>query len=85
MEVNNIIEILKNAAFLSTNTKYKQIEEAVDEAIDILEKQIPQKPLPKEASIFGNSYYPCGNCGEQLKSPMWDYCPWCGQKIEWSK
>ena len=52
--------------------------------IDALEKQIPMKPMAKEMSVSGRTIIPCGNCGEEIKR-VHDFCPWCGQKIDWGK
>ena len=65
--------------------------EALDVAIQALEKQIPKKPIKKERS--GIVYCVCGNfigykppinrALENGKIPF-KYCPNCGQKIDWS-
>ena len=61
----------------SGNTKDKQ---AIDAAIEALEKQIPQK-YSKVLDYLGRERPECGNCGEVIEDGMWDYCPWCGQRI----
>jgi hypothetical protein len=53
--------------------------EALDMAISALEKQIPLKHLPYEMGADGTVFFPCGNCGEDVKD--FDFCPWCGQKV----
>ncbi len=58
------------------------INEAFDMATFALEKQIPMKALPYEMGIDGKIEIPCGNCGSGLDG-IWDYCPFCGQKILW--
>lgn len=60
--------------------------EALDVAIQALEKQIPKKPIKKERS--GIVYCVCGNF-IGYKSPKngkipFKYCPNCGQKLDWS-
>ena len=40
-------------------------------------------PGSDELGIDGQIIRPCGNCGEDFKTVLWEYCPWCGQKIEW--
>lgn len=53
-----------------------EYQEALDEAITALEKQIPKKiKMPMDAN------YICPICGRRL-SGVEDYCPWCGQRIE---
>jgi hypothetical protein len=47
-----------------------------------LQNAIPRKPSKHE--LGGDVYYTCHwlKCNEQLKS-WWQYCPVCGQKIDW--
>ena len=62
--------------------------EALDDAIKALEKQIPKK-------IIRENYWIerlCPNCKEDLErlendgdSIMTEYCPYCGQAIDWSE
>lgn len=44
----------------------------------------PLKPMQAEMDIDGSATIPCGYCGGELQR-IHDYCPWCGQKIDWSK
>ena len=57
---------------------------AIDIAIDAITKQISLKPGIKELSISGYPFYPCGNCGEELRR-QYDWCLCCGQRIDWSE
>jgi len=52
-----------------------EIENAIDNAT-------PKEPVKYE--LGGDYYYRCHwlKCNEQLKR-YWQYCPNCGQKIEW--
>jgi hypothetical protein len=61
-----------------------EYQEALDEAIEALEKQIPLKTSPNELGISARNpvITPCGYCGMELMDQMWKYCPWCGQRIE---
>ena len=56
-------------------------------AVDAMEKQIPMKTLDPELGISPRHpiIIPCGNCGMELADHMWEYCPWCGQKIARAK
>lgn len=64
------------------------LRDAVDVAIQALEKQIPKKPQNKKYSFYPHStllkskYGECPNC----KSIQVDdeYCANCGQKLDWS-
>lgn len=53
-----------------------EYQEALDEAIEALEKQIPKKiKMPMDACFI------CPVCGRRLA--RWEeYCCWCGQRIE---
>lgn len=60
--------------------------------LDALRKQIPQKP-DYEGDGYddsGNLIYDtwiCPNCGDryEVDYEMHQYCPMCGQRIDWSK
>ena len=66
-------------------------ENAYEMAIQALEKQIPKKP-----TYEGDGYAPdgtfiwdewlCPSCGKRYEIDYddYDYCPNCGQKIDWS-
>lgn len=56
--------------------------EAVDMAIEALEKQLPMKIGSKVLDYMGRVKHECGNCGEIVEDTMWSYCPWCGQRID---
>ena len=61
--------------------------DALEMAIDALEKARPMETGPDELGISARNpvITPCGNCGTELTDRMWDFCPWCGQKIKWRK
>lgn len=74
MTTEEAIYILKNSAFLSNVSEYQAVEEAINLAVDALEKQIPKKVKMKD------DYTPiCPVCGEEV----WDmeYCDGCGQLL----
>ncbi len=70
---------------------FYMLQESVDMAIKALEKQVAKKP-----SFEGDGYDPDGNlvydtwicpCCEkhyEVDYEEYDYCPSCGQKIDWS-
>lgn len=65
------------------NDAYEEHIEAIDLAITALEKQEPMRPLQKEMNIEGRAITPCGFCGEELpNNAFYDFCPYCGQKID---
>ena len=64
---------------------------ALEMAINALEKQIPKNPTydgdgyaPDGTFIWGEWICPC--CGRRCKVEYddYDYCPDCGQKLDWS-
>lgn len=71
---------------------YIYMNEALNMGIKALEKQIPKKP-----DIEGDGYGPDGNlvydtwicptCGVsyEIDYDDYDYCPACGQAIDWSE
>ena len=54
--------------------------------IQALEKQVAKQPNVKELpDAFGRLYWNvCGACDEEIESD-YDYCPGCGQRIDWSE
>lgn len=66
---------------------FAEWSDALELAISALEKQIPMEPLDPELGISPRHplIIPCGNCEMELADHMWEYCPWCGQKICWEE
>lgn len=67
------------------------LRDAIDVAIQVLEKQIPKKPTydgdgyaPDGTFVWDEWLCPC--CGERYEVDYddYDYCPNCGQKLDWS-
>lgn len=59
--------------------------EALQMAIADMEKQIPKKPNRHEEDIIGE-YYSCPNCMNNELDDIFDnYCPRCGQALDWSE
>ena len=54
--------------------------EAIDVAINALEKQIPKKPIFTEDKQF--ALCPC--CDMKGLADKQEYCDNCGQKLDWS-
>ena len=65
--------------------------EALNSAIEALEKQIPKKVKYKNRhgqgyDIYNKDYYNCPSCGRRLRNKQKDnYCGRCGQAIDWSE
>ncbi len=66
--------------------------EALDVAIQVLEKQIPKKPIMKQCfEDLEEEYLCCPTCGEILtdripadNKTFYFHCMNCGQKLDWS-
>ena len=61
--------------------------EALDVAIQALEKQIPKKPVKSENQVvrYANTYY-CPICNLGITGTnIAKWCYHCGQKLDWSE
>jgi len=81
---NDMIKRLAHEAYGEQNPEAIKDINVLDEIIEIVEMRVPLKPMQAEMDTDGSGIIPCGYCGEELRS-IYDYCPWCGQKIDWSK
>lgn len=85
MTVQQAIEEFKKR--LEIHDYEKQIPEyceAMRMAINALENQIAIIP-DKVVNVFGEKEYTCKECGNEIeRSILYDYCPSCGRKIDWS-
>lgn len=68
------------------------IKEALDMAIKELEKQIPKKPVYEGDGydlegniIFDEWLCPCCGTRYEVDYDEYDFCPNCGQAIDWSE
>lgn len=61
----------------------QQRAEMIDIADEAIRKQIPIKPV---AVLWAcdKPEYECKNCGDTIPDNMYEFCPWCGQAIDWS-
>ena len=67
--------------------EYSRLREALDLAIDTLEKQIPMEPEFTD-DYMDDAYCPnCENFEFELGASTWKlpYCPMCGQAIDWKE
>lgn len=85
LELNGGLEINGNAIRVS------RFFEGLDMAIKALEKQIPKKPdLEGDGYADGHLVYDtwiCPNCEHEYEVDYeeYDWCPNCGQHIDWSE
>ena len=83
MTNENAISILHWLKPSYTDKENFNFTQAIEMAVEALEKQIPMKLLPPEMGIDGRVITPCGYCGEKKqKKAFYTYCPYCGQKIK---
>lgn len=99
MEPSKAIDALKNLRLFmqledkqNENKFSKDNYEAVDLAIQALEKQIPKKPTiidykkyigtVKNAEFLRGAYW-CPNCRQAIKCGT--FCNKCGQRLDWSE
>ena len=98
MTDSEAVEKLKNMRLFmqitDKNSEHKFAEDdykANEIAIQALEKQIPKKPTyegdgyaPDGTFVWDEWLCPC--CGKRYEVDYddYDYCPHCGQKIDWS-
>ena len=95
MSDEKLAEIEYYGGFEGQKKVAKLYSEAIDMAIEALEKQIPKKPtkLTYKLLIDAGWIYACPNCKmacgenkyhlEATSDEM--YCPSCGQAIDWSE
>lgn len=74
-KVREAIEIIKSNY---PTSGYYMLREALDIAVEALEKQLPKKPIEKGIHFV---YYKCPNCNRILPIDK-NYCD-CGQKLDW--
>lgn len=88
MTDNRAIKIIKNTNFL---TNASDVMEAIELAIQALEKQIPQSPdyegdgYSNGKLVYDTWICPCCEQHYEVDYDDYDYCPKCGQKIDWSE
>ena len=91
-EIEAIIEAIEVIEKNRPTSGYTMLNEALDIAINALEKQIPKKPTPidyekymdivKNALFLKGAYW-CPNCNHVVKCGT--YCSDCGQKLDWDE
>lgn len=93
--MNKYQEAWNNVRSLAeTSDYYKECDDKDIELIhELVEKSTPKKTIYKIAiHKRGVNRYVCGNCQERfpyialdgINQCMYHYCPYCGQKADWS-
>lgn len=86
MKTEKIIETIKIAATEVEWNYPLDYTIALDEAAELLEKQVPKKPF-LETDIETESGYwtwKCPNYGDEWLF-RYNYCSSCGQRLDWSE
>ena len=90
-KVREAIEIIKSNY---PTSGYYMLCEALDIAVEALEKQLPKKTREngmQDGLIRKIKYYTCPTCGNCLLTEMMNerqntsYCWDCGQRLDWSE
>ena len=79
-------EVIRTLKRLAPNPYDFLARKAVEEAIKALEKHVPKKPHKiHDMNVNGHPYYEsvCNDCGYVLDEFKDDFCPNCGQAIDW--
>lgn len=86
MKIEKIIETIKIAATEVEWNYPLDYTIALNEAAELLEKQVPKKPFPKTDIETERGYWTwkCPNCGDEWLF-RYNYCSSCGQRLDWSE
>lgn len=94
MKIEKIIETIKIAATEVEWNYPLDYTIALNEAAELLEKQIPKKPIYNDYGYNGfDEFLPncakCPNCGREIPYGTWNYedshhCE-CGQALDWGE
>ena len=82
MTIQKAFEIIKNEVSYESGIIINEALKTVENAV---EKQIPKKPIGKEVigvSMTGYKYKG-GQCPKCMSTVSGDYCPNCGQALDW--
>ena len=93
-ETDRIKNALVNVITLAKNSiEYGKArdDQDIDLITEIVEKEIPKKPdFVSDGHAYGYPVYDtwiCPSCGTnyEVDSDKFDYCPNCGQRIDWEE
>ena len=80
-----IIEAINAIKCNKPTSGYTILCEALDMAVDALEKQMPKRPLKKRIVNDGYAWeWVCPNCHIVKVTTEEQFCDDCGQRLDWS-
>ena len=80
-----IIEAINAIKCNKPTSGYTILCEALDMAVDALEKQMPKRPLKKRIVNDGYAWeWVCPNCHIVKVTTEKQFCDDCGQRLDWS-
>lgn len=93
-EEERIKKALVNVSLLAEHSKYYNADPDLKD-IELIES-IVKKEIPMKPEVIGDGYadgelvydtWICPNCGKnyEVEYDHYDYCPKCGQRIDWSE
>lgn len=74
----NVGQSLAHQVKADNQTEIQQV------TIEALEKQIPKKVLEADDKDLSDIWYRCPACKGDMTHIRGFYCPYCGQKLDWS-
>lgn len=80
MDEKKVREAIETIKSNYPTSGYYMLCEALDTAIEALEKQLPKKPVLKRKAYGGIMVCPICEASDSGK-----YCIYCGQKLDWSE
>lgn len=84
MKIDKIIETIKVAAAEVEWNYPLDYTTALDEAAELLEKQVPKEPLEIVEKVTNWKSWMCPICG-YMWNLRYNYCHNCGQRINWEE
>ena len=89
MTENEAVEAMQFDLKIGGEIHSQVLRDAVDVAIQALEKQIPKKPtyegdgyVPDGTLVYDTWICPCCDKRYEVDYDDYDYCPNCGQKLD---
>lgn len=84
MDEKKVREAIETIKSNYPTSGYYMLCEALDIAIEALEKQLPKKPKQAdEQRIRYCTTHVCPGCGKEFTGMVSEYCYHCGQRIEY--